>query len=299
MLHMAAVKALRDSAPPDVVVDDLAHVLPWASPLFSAVPTVAFFRHLHARTIRGQVRWPASTMLALLERNYKKFYADTTFITESMQSIDDLALLGVSRENCVRIPPGVDTQLFRPGTARAPPSLVYFGGLRHYKRAEDAIRAFAGFRALGLPGILSVTGEGPCRSHMHTVARELGIEDQVLFLGKISTEALVELLAGATVNIHCSLAEGWGLSVMEAAASGVPTVAYDAPGIRESVISGETGILVKDGSIAALAEGLVQIARDPQRWRIPARAYAESYSWDVTADKWERVLNGSLKALGG
>jgi glycosyltransferase involved in cell wall biosynthesis len=288
--HIAAAAVLRGHSPPDVVVDDLAHALPWASNWLSSVPTVVFFHHLHARTLSGQVAWPISTILKLGERNYARIYASTIFVTESTQSMEDLQRLGIPRGRCVKIPPGVDTKLFHPGIRSQPPSILYFGGLRHYKRPEDAIRAFAQFRRLGSEGVLTIVGGGPCLPHVAAVAHEQGVEAQVRILGRLSTAELASVLESSTVNVHCAVAEGWCFSAMEAAACGVPTVAYDAPGIRESIVNGVSGLLVESGSTSALAEGIARVVCDPERWREPTLAHARSFRWDATAEAWERVL---------
>lgn len=288
--HVAAANVLRGPHPPDVVVDDLAHAVPWASQRISTVPTVVFFRHLHARTLSGQVVWPLAAILKLVERNYGRIYPATTFVTESNQSITDLEHIGVPRTRCVKIPPGVDATRFRPGTPSDPPSVLYFGGLRHYKRPEDAVRAFARTREVAPKAVLTIVGDGPCLPHVTTEVQELDLASQTRILGRVSVAQLESLLASASVNVHCSLAEGWCLSAMEAAACGVPTVAYDAPGIRESVINNVTGLLVESGSIPALAEAIARVLQEREKWREPAIAHARAYQWQTAAEAWERVL---------
>ena len=108
--------------------------------------------------------------------------------------------------------------------------------------------------------------------------------------GKVGDQQLRTILGEAWVNLHCSVAEGWGYSAMEAAACGVPTVAYDVPGIQESVVDGETGLLVPDGDDIAFASAVKQILDHPLRWRGPARRHAERYTWERAATEWESVL---------
>ena len=80
---------------------------------------------------------------------------------------------------------------------------------------------------------------------------------------------------------------------MEAAACGTPTVASDSPGLRESVVDGKTGYLVPHGDVLALADGINRVIGDPEtrdRLGAQARAFAEGFSWDASADAMEVFL---------
>jgi glycosyltransferase involved in cell wall biosynthesis len=288
--HLAGALLLNGRSRPDVVVDDLAHALPWCSPLISRIPTVAFFRHLHRRTLPGQVRWPISALLTGVERYYPAIYRGSSFVTESSQSVSDLKQLGVGSSHCVRIPPGVDTNLFRPTAPARTPLFVYFGGLRHYKRPEDSIRALAMYRRSNPVGSLTIVGSGPCIPHLVELVRSEGLQDSVRFVGRLTEPALATLVGSAWANIHCSVAEGWCLSAMEAAACGVPTVAYDVPGIHESVVPGGSGILVDGSSPIGLADALAVVVRDPERWRRGAREHALRFDWNTCTEAWEELL---------
>jgi len=88
--------------------------------------------------------------------------------------------------------------------------------------------------------------------------------------------------------------EGWGISNLEAAACGTPSVVSDSPGLRDSVVDGETGLLVPHGDVPALTEALRRVLRDHglrDRMSARARAFAERFSWDATADAVEAALN--------
>ena len=100
---------------PDVVVDDMAHVVPWFSPFFTGIRVIAFFRHYHARSLPGQVSRPAASILTWLERRYPRIYRHCTFVTETSTGENDLMHLGIPSGDIRKVPPGVDAELFRPG----------------------------------------------------------------------------------------------------------------------------------------------------------------------------------------
>jgi glycosyltransferase involved in cell wall biosynthesis len=102
------------------------------------------------------------------------------------------------------------------------------------------------------------------------------------------------------VHVLTSPKEGWGISNIEAAACGTPTVASDSPGLRDSVRDGETGFLVRHGDVPGLARQLRRVLEDRtlrERLGAGARRFAEGLSWDLAADRTERHLAAVLDGL--
>ena len=295
--HIALPLFLREHSDADVVVDDLAHALPWFSPALTHLPGTVFFRHLHARTLPGQTNLLTAAALTGVERLYSRIYRSWPFVTESESSCQDLVGLGVSTNRIHRIAPGVDCQLFRPEPARGPNSLVYFGGLRRYKRPEHSLLVLHKMIKGGYDSNLTVVGDGPQLPSLIRLARELGVRDRVEFVGRVSDDRLAEIIRQSSINIHCSVSEGWCYSVMEAAASGVPTVGYAVPGIRESVRNGVTGLLVPSGDVEALARATIWISTSEGDWVRPCRDWAMRFSWDDCAAAWEAHLKKCAASL--
>jgi glycosyltransferase involved in cell wall biosynthesis len=115
----------------------------------------------------------------------------------------------------------------------------------------------------------------------------------VRFLGFVDEATKLRLLRGATANVFPSPKEGWGITVMEAAACATPSLASDSPGLRDSVRDGLTGLLVPHGDVAGLARAMVRLAGDPalvERLGSAARQHALGHSWDAAADAVEAHL---------
>jgi len=275
----------------DAAICDLGHAVPWPSvPLLMRERCAVFFRHLHARTMWGQVNPALAATLSIVERAYPMIYRNEAFVTESRSSRDDLMRLGVDPRRIVLIPPGVDHELFRPGPKTPFPSIVYFGGMRRYKRPRDALLAFALVRREILEARLYVVGEGPELPGLGELTKRLGIGGSVEFTGRLEYGELAKLVSSAWLNIHTSAAEGWGYSITEAAAAGTPTVAYDVSGVSDAVEEGRNGIKMRDGDVRALAEAALGILKDPGGWWGSSREVAAKYSWDRTARIWEGIL---------
>ena len=161
----------------------------------------------------------------------------------------------------------------------APPEekvLVHLSNFRPVKRVADAVRVMARVRR-EIPAKLMMIGDGPDRGPAEMLARELGIANDVLFLGK--QNRVPELLALADVMLLPSEYEAFGLAALEAMACGVPTVAARTGGIPELITDGEDGLLAPAGDIEAMAAQALSLLTDDRRFErfsAAARRTAES-----------------------
>ncbi len=104
-------------------------------------------------------------------------------------------------------------------------------------------------------------------------------------------------MAQSWVLVNPSIREGWGLNIIEANAFGVPCVAYSVPGLRDSVRDQSTGLLVKNGDVQALAEGLLALLTDEElrvRFSKSALDYSRVFSWDVTAREFLQFASSTI-----
>jgi glycosyltransferase involved in cell wall biosynthesis len=291
ILHGVVPVVAAEHPRPDVIVDDLAHALPWFSPWISRLPGTAFFHHLHARTLPGQVRSSSvAAALSRLERAYPLVYRDWSFVTESEGSLRDLVELGVEAERCLRIPPGVDSGLFAPAPKSAEPTLLYAAGFREYKRPDHAILIHERLLEQGLRNRLRLVGVGPSLPRLRKMVYDRELTSSVDILGRVSDAELARIAAESWVNIHCSVAEGWGFSILESAAAGTPTVAYRVPGVSEAILDGVSGLLCPDGDVPSMASAVTRVMAETDRWGRQAREWASNFSWDRAANLWEHHL---------
>ena len=274
----------------DVVVNDLGHAVPWFSSTILNKDNIVFFRHLHARSLPGQVNAFLAKLITSIEKCYFIFYHNSTFVTESSTSRTDLMNLGINDSRIVMNPPGVDRNIFHPAAKTSYPSLVYFGGMRRYKRPMECIFLVKNLlkRVDGIR--LFIIGSGPEEENMKKLTNELNMKNSVVFTGRISTEELSKIVASSWLNIHTSVTEGWGLSILEAAAAGTPTVAYEVPGVSDVIENGLNGLKIKDGDREALSEAALSILTNPEKWWSSSLEVAKKYSWDATVRVWEDIM---------
>ncbi len=173
--------------------------------------------------------------------------------------------------------------------------IMHISNFRAVKRVRDVVRVFAKINA-SVPSLLVMIGDGPERVEAEDEARLLGVSDCVLFLGKI--DAIAPLLAGAHLFLLTSDKESFGLSALEALASGVPVIGAAAGGLPEVVTHGITGALFEVGDVEAMAHEGIAILADAARWHSMSTAAAadarERFSLDAVVAQYEAVYARTL-----
>jgi glycosyltransferase involved in cell wall biosynthesis len=283
----------------DLVIEDI-NKLPLYLPLVTRLPLYVIIPHLFGTTVFQEASWPVAMIVWSSERPIPFVYREATFHAISDSTREDLIERGIASEAVRVIYPGVDSEWYAPleQAGRDPePGFLYVGRLKRYKGLETALRAVAVARSRGHAVRLDLAGTGDDRARLERLAAALGVGDAVRFLGYVSEEQKRDLMRRAWAVVFPSAKEGWGLSNVEAAACGTPAVAADRPGLRESVRHEETGLLVPYGDPEALADALIRLAlnRDlVERFGRAARRFAETFSWDRTADETEAHLLETL-----
>jgi glycosyltransferase involved in cell wall biosynthesis len=181
----------------------------------------------------------------------------------------------------------------------ARPTVLAVSRLVPHKRLDVAVRAVAALRSELPDVLLQVAGTGYWEPELRALVRALDLQDNVELLGRVDEDSKHLLMARAWAVAMPSLKEGWGLCVIEAAAHGTPSVAFrGAGGLSESIVDGETGLLV-DGGQREFTATLRRLLTDPglrSRMHAAARAHATGYTWAATAKSLHTVLEDALVA---
>jgi glycosyltransferase involved in cell wall biosynthesis len=168
------------------------------------------------------------------------------------------------------------------------PLAIYVGRLKKYKTIDCLIQALP----LALRKIpeaeLVIIGDGDYGSELKRLTQRLGLEGKVKFTGFVSQMEKLNWLRKAWVAVYPSLKEGWGLSNIEANACGTPVLASDVPGLKDSVIPGETGFLFEYGDKEKLAGLMIKIMSDSdlrEKLSQGGLRWAQGFNWDKAADQ--------------
>ncbi|HEY7894606.1 MAG TPA: N-acetyl-alpha-D-glucosaminyl L-malate synthase BshA [Gemmatimonadaceae bacterium] len=173
--------------------------------------------------------------------------------------------------------------------------IMHVSNFRPVKRVRDIVRIFAAVRR-ERPAALVMVGDGPERMTAEQEARDLGVQDDTFFLGKI--DVVAPLLASADLFLLPSQSESFGLSALEALACGVPVVASRVGGLPEVVIDGVTGVLRDVGDVDGMAAASLEILGDRTRWaRMSEAAAADArrrFSRDEMVARYEAFYERTI-----
>jgi len=205
-------------------------------------------------------------------------------------------------------PLGTDPVQFAPERASAAvraelgvgdaPYLLSVARLVPHKGQDVAMRALARI-APAFPNLRYViVGEGPDEQRLRELARSLGMDARVVFTGPLRDDHLPAVYAGAALYVGLSRfippfsVEGFGISFVEAAASGVPSVAGDSGGVRSAVLDGETGLVVPPEDDAQAAAAIQRLLGDRALYERFARAGRDAA---LARFNWDRVARDTLE----
>jgi N-acetyl-alpha-D-glucosaminyl L-malate synthase BshA len=172
--------------------------------------------------------------------------------------------------------------------------LLHASNFRKIKRVQDVVRIFAEVNKQ-VPSKLLFVGDGPERSTAEDLARELGVCDEVRFVGK--QEQMEDILAIADLFLLTSEYESFGLAALEAMAAGVPVVSTNAGGLSEINVDGETGFMANVGDVAAMSGQALTILRDPkilQQFKNRAAQHAKQFDINHIIPIYERLYERFL-----
>jgi glycosyltransferase involved in cell wall biosynthesis len=200
------------------------------------------------------------------------------------------AAFGVPAGHIRVIPCGVDTQRFRPqGQPAQPPHIVCVARLVPVKNLTLLLEACAALRRRRVEFRCLVIGDGPCRAELIAARQRLKLQGLVQFLGPARQTEVLAWWQRATVGVLTSEREGMPVSLIEAAACGVPAVATAVGGLPELVENGLTGLLANPADVGSLAGALERLLRDPalcaQMGRAARRRAVDRFALEAQVDR--------------
>jgi glycosyltransferase involved in cell wall biosynthesis len=264
----------------DLVVD-VENGIPFFSPLWRRKPVLCLVHHVHEDQWSLRFPAPVAKLGWLLEKRLMPaVYANCLFLAVSESTRRSLSTIGIPDGRIRVMTEGVDA--VDAGVERSPtPLFAVLGRLVPHKRVDLVLRAWAKVQPV-VGGELVVIGDGPERARLEELAGPT-----VTFAGHVSEDDKWRLLGRSWLLVHGAHHEGWGIAVVEAAASGTPALAFDVPGVRDAVVNGTTGVLVS--TEIELAGAWVTLASDEaERHRLgaAARERATALSWDATVTQF-------------
>lgn len=285
------------------VVVDAVNTLPFLSPLYVRGATIVVLLYqLTGEIFLKQFRRPMGHLLFAMEKHsYLPWCVQRANRVVTLSDSNRRELIEVCNriipENVFTIPPGADHDDFKPGPKSAEPLILLMNRLVRYKQPEHLIAAMkevcssvAGAKLM----MVGTTANSRYTDYLLRLVRLSGLEEQVSFL--LTRPFLLDkisLLQRAWVHVLPSLKEGFGISILEAAACGTPTVGYDVPGVRDAIVQGKTGMLVRPGNFPSLASCLTELLTNASKLKTlgeAAETWATRFLWDDTARQFATLM---------
>jgi glycosyltransferase involved in cell wall biosynthesis len=285
----APLAYLRNLGDVDLIVE-VCNGMPFLVPLWSRRPVICLVNHVHTELWPIRFRPPVSAVGRRIESTVMPLvHRSNLFLTVSASTAESLKAMGVGADRIRQICNGVVRP--DPPRARSPdPLFLALGRLTDYKRLDLLLRLWDRVRHV-VGGTLVIAGDGPERARLEALAGP-----GVVFTGRVSEQEKHRLLCSAWLLVHPALIEGWGIVVSEAAIRGTPAVAFDVPGLRDSVVHGETGMLVgTEGQFASAWASLAIDGRRREALGRAARTRALQLHWSAAVEDFAEVAEEAVK----
>ncbi|WLW55354.1 glycosyltransferase family 4 protein [Streptomyces sp. YU58] len=281
----------------DLLVE-VCNGMPYLAPLWHRGPTLCLVNHVHTDLWKMRFGGPLTPAARIGRRLEHWALAGAAqhrglLVAVSPSTAHALRAIGVERDRIRVVHNGVEEP--GPREDRSPePLFVAVGRLVEYKRIDLLLRLWERVRPV-TGGRLVIVGDGPERQRLEQLAGP-GVE----FAGHVSEAEKHRLLCAAWLLVHPSAVEGWGLVVTEAATRETPSIAFDVPGLRDSIVDGETGVLAAgESSFAAAWCTLALSGHRRELMGKAARDRAARFRWDRTVRQFRAVAYEAVRDFGG
>ncbi|MEK7059517.1 MAG: glycosyltransferase family 4 protein [Patescibacteria group bacterium] len=282
---------------PDLIIDEM-NTLPFGVAFYSRRRSVLLTYQLARKVWLFQARFPLSWIGYVVEPLYLFIMSlrYRTVLTESESTRQDLARYGFAKKN---------THVFRVSTELEPlatlgektslNNVLILGAMRPMKQTLSAVKGFELARDKNPSLRLTIAGDsgGSYAARIIDYVASSRHADAIEIPGRVSAKQRIEAMRSASVILVTSIKEGWGLIVTEANTQGTPAIAFDSDGLRDSVVDGETGLLVKPGDVAALGQAINSLLGTKTHYeslRKQAWLHSQQYTFDNSYSDFANAL---------
>jgi glycosyltransferase involved in cell wall biosynthesis len=289
----------------DLVIDQF-HGIPFFSPLYVRQKKLGFI-HEVTKDIWKLNPWPrplnfipAFIGFFFEPFVFKKLYKNINFMTVSDSTKQDLSVWGINPKKIHVIHNGINRKNIKIWSKEKTKTITFLGALAKDKGVEEALEIFKILNDKS-PQKLNfwVVGRGDVKyeKKLKENAKKLGLKN-IKFWGFVDEKLKFRLLSKSHLLLNTSVREGWGLVVIEAALVGTPTVAFNVPGLRDSIINNKTGLLCTDKN--EIANKIISLFRSERKYNLMkknALKWASNFSWEKSGDKSFNLINNIVKHM--
>ena len=271
----------------DIVIDDI-NKIPFYTPIYVKEPLIGIIHHLFGSSIFIESPIPIALYVTLAEKLLPKVYRHIPMAVVSDSTRHELIQKGFSENNIYLVQNAVDRSEYQyyPEKKSLFPLIGYLGRIKKYKSVNHLILAFLEVIRQIPEARLLVIGDGDYLPDLKKLVLKLNLEQVVTFTGATHHNQKIDHLNQMWLTVNPSPKEGWGLTVIEANCCGVPVIAADSPGLRDSVVERKTGLLYPYGDYHRLAALIIDlIQNDDLRNSLSKQCitWAHRFNWENSA----------------
>ena len=243
-------------------------------------------QYLYIRTLGRSIFRDASSLICLTNQDAREIHK-----------------CGCQLKKIRIIPNGVDIKKFRPLREGRDNWILWGGRFVPQKGLEYLIKALHFVIEKNSEVKLVLTGDGPLFPKIQSMVKNLKLERNVLFKGRVPREKLPYIISTASIYVLPSLKEGMPFALLEAMSCGKAVIGSDIPGINDIITHEKNGILVPPRNSTALADAILMMLKNEelrkQLGKCARRLMVENYSWKKIGEKIERVYYDNLERARG
>lgn len=271
----------------DLIIDS-ENGIPFFTPLYSKKKKYLLIHHVHQEVFRVRLKPPLSWIGYYLEKKIMPLvYKNVEVITVSPSSRKEIWKNKLTSKVPNIIYNGVDTRIFHPGKKAKTPTVLYLGRLSPQKSLHIFLKIAKKILSSFPEVQFIIAGDGQEKNKLQNMAKKMGIDKKVSFLGRVDDEQKLKLYQKAWVFVNPSIMEGWGITTIEANACGVPVVASRVSGLQDAVNNPHSGYLVEYGDVDSFTEKITKILKDKKlREELSGGsiAWAKRFTWRKSTD---------------
>lgn len=281
-----------------LILENINHIPFYTPILYPGKPLVSIIHHTASTQLYIEAHILAPVIDFFERAITPLFYRHKTVIVPSKSTKQQLLKLGFREVQVV--PPGIDYENLSTHSKKYRKKhhdLIYFGRIARYKQVDHVVRSLT-FVKKDFPEVnLIIAGKVSSKSYLkqlRNLVMKLNLHENVEIKTNVSETEKIMLLSESLIYVTTSVREGWGIAVIEANACGTTAIAYDVPGLRDSIVHGKTGLLVPYGDIEALAKAVIHLFKHNElREGLSRNAieWAKRFSCEKTAKEFITILN--------
>ncbi len=292
-----AYRKLQEKYQFDIVIEDI-NKIPFFGRFYIKQKRVGIVHHLFGEVIFQETNPIFGLYVYLTEKLIPYFYKDIPFISVSKSTKDDLVEYGILKKNVEIVYSGVDLVKYHPAKKSEIPLIVLVGRLKRYKKVDIFLQALSLLKDDNQKFDVKIVGGGDDIVRLKKIIRKIKLNKVVEFTGFVSEDEKAKILREAWISVNTSAKEGWGLTSMEAQASGTLSIVPDSPGLRETVVHQKTGFIYPYGDIEKLSKYIKYVIKNREIMKEMgknAREWAEKFVWEKTAEEVDEIIKRTVK----